>query len=43
VLSERALRIVAPDRAAEAMKAAETLFADEMGANLDLSRPQRRC
>ena len=26
------------DRAAEAMKAAETLFADEMGATLDLSR-----
>ena len=25
------------DRAAEAMKAAETLFADEMGATLDLS------
>ena len=28
----------ATDRAAEAMKAAETLFADEMGATLDLSR-----
>ena len=27
----------ATDRAAEAMKAAETLFADEMGATLDLS------
>ena len=26
----------ATDRAAEAMKAAETLFADEMGASLDL-------
>src|SRR5215831_12475191 len=26
------------DRAAEAMEAAETLFADEMGATLDLSR-----
>ena len=26
------------DRAAEAMKAAEALFADEMGATLDLSR-----
>jgi hypothetical protein len=29
------------DRAAEAMKAAETLFADEMGATLDLSRPAK--
>ena len=28
----------ATDRAAEAMKAAETLLADEMGATLDLSR-----
>ena len=28
----------ATDRAAEAMKAAETLFANEMGATLDLSR-----
>jgi hypothetical protein len=28
----------ATERAAEAMKAAETLFADEMGATLDLSR-----
>ena len=28
----------ATDRFAEAMKAAETLFADEMGATLDLSR-----
>ena len=28
----------ATDRAAEAMNAAETLFADEMGAALDLSR-----
>jgi hypothetical protein len=27
----------ATDRAAEAMKAAETLFADEMGVTLDLS------
>ena len=31
----------ATDRAAEAMKAAETLFADEMGATLDLSRAAR--
>jgi hypothetical protein len=28
----------ATDRAAEAMEAAEMLFADEMGATLDLSR-----
>jgi hypothetical protein len=28
----------ATDRAAEAMKAAETMFANEMGATLDLSR-----
>ena len=28
----------ATDRAAEAIEAAETLFADEMGATLDLSR-----
>ena len=38
VLDEGRAVKTATDRTAEAIEAAETLFADEMGATLDLSR-----